>query len=74
VPDLDSDLTEAALAQAATEGVASASVDGQSVTATPIPDLIALDRHVAEKRAASSGSAWGGVKMVRGNTPPLGGC
>ena len=38
-PDLDTAATDPA----------SASADGQSVTARPIPDLIALDNHVAGK-------------------------
>ena len=46
---------------------AAASVDGQSVTARRIPDLIAADRYLASKTAA--GSAKGGLAIPRISPP-----
>lgn len=56
----------------ATDGVASATVDGRSATAVPIPDLIAADRYLAGKTAVEGTnpnggkrSAWGKTRMAR---------
>jgi hypothetical protein len=53
VPDLSDQIEQAA------NDPAAASVDGQSVTATPIPDLIAADKYLAAKEAAAVTSPTG---------------
>ncbi len=55
---------------------AAATVDGQSATNQPIPDVIEADRYLAGKEAltgtnANGGkrSAWGCVRMAKGVPP-----
>lgn len=57
-----------AIEQAATEGIASVSIDGETTTARSIPDLIAADKHLANKRVAVLGpAALGFVKTTSPN-------
>lgn len=48
------------IAQTAADGVQSATVDGNSATATPIADLIAAEQHTAAKNALAGSNACGG--------------
>lgn len=59
------DLTEH-IEQAALDP-ASASADGQSATAVPIPDLIEADKYLAGKKAAvdSAGRPRSGFRLLR---------
>ena len=69
---------------AATDGIQSTTVDGRTTVATPIPDLIAADKHIAGRTALTgtndrggSKSAWGGLRPARvippGTVGPTGG-
>lgn len=64
MPD-SSDITDQ-IAETAANGVQSASEDGRSVQAVPIADLIAAEKHVAQKESLSSGgSMWGKLRPAR---------
>lgn len=65
----EDELTADTIAQAATEP-ASASVDGQSAAAVPIPDQIAAARYKAAQDALSGTNASGGKKSGWGATRP----
>lgn len=55
------DITDT-IEQIAEDGVQAATVDGQSTTAVPIPDLIAADKYLKAQEAAAGANPNGGVK------------
>lgn len=63
---------DAAIENVLTEGVQSYTVDGETTTATDPSKVIEAVRFNATRTATSGGSAWGGVKMARGNSPGMG--
>lgn len=48
----------------ASDGVQSASADGRSVTAVPLPDLIQADKYLAGKTAAEGTNDNGGPRSL----------
>ncbi len=72
MPDL-SDLADDLLHNAATEGVQSYTADGESVTAYPLKDILALVNKSATVDATAQGrSGWGRLRTARA-IPPGGG-
>ena len=58
------------ISDAATAGVQSVTIDGNTTEATPIPDLIQADRYLASKAAAAKGRR--GFKMTKIIAPAAG--
>ena len=63
MPDLSDTIEDRA-----EEGVESHTADGETTTATSIPDLIAADKYLASKSALDGSNSNGGPRSMWGRT------